>query len=235
MRRPASPSLFWTFAGAFLIVLVAGLGVQATVLFSIVGPISSARIRADAETVVRRAAHEVEQVLAVGGDPEPALAQVNDGGWEHPVIFIDTAGRIVSDRPLGPWRRRLTGDLVRLGLLAPSSLPPDSSRMREGGPPPRGNRSGPAGPRGPGRDERRLGDRIVVRAPVFANGVRQGELVTLVPPRRAFGLPPGIPRPTLFFLPTAALIAAVAGLFLFRALAHRLRALEGQAQRVAQG
>lgn len=252
MRKPASPSLFWTFAGAFLIVLIAGLAVQAIVLFSLVGPIATARLRSDAESIAQRAASEVGRELETGRAPDPQ--KVLDGfaaeGWRHPLVFIDTSGKLYAHPTAGgPWRQRLNSDLVHRGLLEPPAARahPDSMPHRgefaessDGNSrrlflKPRG--AGLPAQTGFGEDGERTArrNRIVVRTDVFAGDSLRGEIVAFVTPRRPFGLPPGIPSPALFFLPVAALIAGIAGLCLFRALAHRLRALEGQARRVARG
>ncbi len=83
--------------------------------------------------------------------------------------------------------------------------------------------------------ERGRGRRVIGSAPVLANGAHMGDVLVLPPrPDRTLS-PEGMPRPWVLFLPTAALLAGIAGFLLFRGMARRLSHLEDRVRRVAEG
>ena len=64
---------------------------------------------------------------------------------------------------------------------------------------------------------------------------RPGEFVHVVYLERRLDLPREIPRPGFVFIPLATLLSALAGLWLFRGIAGRLRELDAHTARVASG
>ncbi len=76
---------------------------------------------------------------------------------------------------------------------------------------------------------------IAARVPVMVRGVPSGEVLAILPPIATLGWPEGMPRPSLLFVPIAAVLSGAAAYFLFRSLSRRLRRLEEHAERVAAG
>ena len=130
--------------------------------------------------------------------------------------------------------------------------PPDRRPPGRGGPPrpPRpdgpGALGGPERPKPQARDPRpkrresdfpALGNlKVIARVPAMQGDERLGEVLVVHPVRRV-GL---FSRsqdgtPTLLLVPTALVLAALAGLVLFRLLTRRLRRLESMAGRIASG
>jgi signal transduction histidine kinase len=228
MRRLRSPSLFWTFAGSFLLVLIAAAVVQALVVVAVVEPIASRLQGARAELLGRETAEEVSAALA--GSPEadivPILAARESELRGVRLVFVRPDGRIVGDRGFGPGAGRRLRSLIE-------GRSDDLERPSPNGPRP----SHPPGRRG----SRRAGEgrfprlQILSRHPVAVQGETAGEIVALGPRARAIPWPVATPRPILLFLPVAVLLAGAAGLILFRVLIGRLRRLEDLATRVADG
>jgi signal transduction histidine kinase len=76
---------------------------------------------------------------------------------------------------------------------------------------------------------------IGARVAVTAQGRPAGEVLAILPPLASLGWPEGIPRPSLLFVPIAAVLSGAAAYFLFRSLSRRLHRLEEHAERVAAG
>ncbi len=85
-------------------------------------------------------------------------------------------------------------------------------------------------PRGGGRGRWARGGVEVV-----ANGETVGRVIVLPSRREGLVMPPGTPMPGLLFLPVAAIMAAVAGLLLFRWVSRRVERLELTVRQVADG
>lgn len=237
--RPTS--LFWTFAGAFLVVLVVGALVQAALVVGVIRPATRhwlegqgvAMARAGAEAVGR--ALERDTTSRIG----PVLRTVTGGRGPISLVYRDAAGRVEGiDRAMPGLRRELhPGERLRRGF--------GRSGRREAGPPTfdslpmtdpfEGGRRSPDGPSGPPPFLSGLLDRARARAPVMVGGARAGEVIALVPPLPLTSWPADVPRPNLLFLPVAAILAGVAGLLLFRTVGRRLGRLQDHAERVAAG
>lgn len=236
MKRWWTPSLFWTFAGSFLLVLVVAAIVQAMVVLAVVQPLSVRWMAERAERLVRDVGGEI---AATGGDADAVrevLRRNRPEGRTPFLLYRGDEGIVVSGRPLRPPALR---HLER--LLAEEN--PDAGRERLPDPPSgeRGEAQEP-GPRqdvGPGlgrTDRFFLGRmRILARHPVTTSSGVRGEVVALGPVSRFPLLPPGTPHHVFLFLPVAVLVAGTAGLILFRMLIRRVRAMDVLALRVTEG
>jgi signal transduction histidine kinase len=216
-------SLFWTFAGVFLITIIAGAAVQWFVASGVLGPLEQRDARNRAESAVSKAAAEIA-ALPDPGDPEAIraiLGRADESGMPGRLLYRSADGRVVVG-----GRGRVRGG--RGGARLEGAPPGERGELGE--PPP-----GP--PRGrneffgrPGFVPRR---EILARQDVLRGGQPVGEVIAL-----RFARPPlGIvgSRTSLLFLPITVLAAAVAGLFMVRILVRRLRGLETLAARVASG
>jgi len=214
MRPFRSASLFWTFAGSFLLVLVTATLLQGLVIVTVVEPIAARWAGERAADLAEDAAWALSELDSPG---EERIAEVlrslrGDERWILAFRFDD--GRLVTDRPFpGRGRRRPGREGTPGGGPGPGFPPP-----REGEGPP--HEAPPD---------------VLARRTVDAGSGLRGEVMVLGRPAR-FPLPlPHTPRPVLFFLPVAIALSAVGGLLLFRALVRRLRALESLATRVTEG
>lgn len=266
MRNPfRSPSLFWTFAGWFLFVLVLAAVLQGLVALALVGPLNQAW-RADlAELLARRAANEIAggsgawDDTAAAGILDRYASQARDQGLL--LVLLRPDREIVFDRHLpARLRARVTtlvggraeGDTSFAPARATpdASLPlPDTARV--------------------GRDEAATADDADSRSTRRRiDGDTSAEGITTEPgrPRRGPDPPirvlyrheiplflgqiiavqevrplPLVPTPgpgparLLLFMPVALMLAGAAALFLFRTQVRRLRALETLAARVSEG
>jgi signal transduction histidine kinase len=204
-----TPSLLWTFTGAFLVVLILGVILQIFVFFAVVRPATRHWLQAQGEVLSRAGAREVGRALEDNPNAvlEPILASVTRRSGAVLLIYRDAGGRIIAaDRPMGPRRREF------LEQLAPGQDPPDRLHPPPGGPP-----------------------GLRIQTAVMVAGQPTGEVIALVPVREIMHWPEGMPRPGLLFLPIVVLLAGGAGFILFRILARRLQQLEGHAERVAAG
>jgi signal transduction histidine kinase len=238
-----SPSLFWTFAGAFLLVLIGAALLQGLVIVTVIRPLSTRLAEDRAEVLVRRASLELESTEEAGYEEiHQILFSLRPEGGLPFLVFVDEEGWAIPDRPMPPPALRRIEDFLRGG--APSDTtgvgprrgrrPGYPGRQRARPLPPDGERR----PRGLGGiDPETLGRRLRVlsRQPVSLASGESGEIVALdVPPRFPIW-PHAAHRPVLLFLPMAALLAGVAGLIMFRVLLRRIRALENLATRVTDG
>lgn len=227
MRR----SLFWTFAGSFLLVLVTATLLQGLVILTVVEPISAWWREGRADDTARDAAG------ALGALADPTETSVADAlrdlaaTGRTVLVFRAEDGRIVPDRPLPPFT---VASVERL-LDGRAVMPEGASRGPRG--PAWGRSPGSRPPPGRFRDrpEREHELRVLARHPVDSASGLRGEVVVLgaSPPFRFW--PANTPRPILFFVPIAILLAAGGGLLLFRVIVRRLRAMETLAARVTEG
>ena len=216
-------SLFWAFAGVFLLTIIAGAAVQWFVAVGVLGPLETRDARNRAESAVTRAAAEI----AMLPDPRDArairaiLARADEPGMPGRLLYRAADGRVIAG---GRWRgrggrgaRRLEGE--------PGGPPPRSL----GGPPP-----GPPGSR-PDFFERAFIARreILARQDVVSGSLTIGEVIALRLARPPLGIAGS--RTSLLFLPITVLASALAGFFMVRILVRRLRGLETLAARVASG
>ena len=226
MSKRAGGSLFWTFAGVFLITIVAGAAVQWFVAAGVLGPLEARDARNRAESAVSKAAREI------GALPDPAdvpaireiLARADEPDMPGRLLFRAADGRMV----VGGGRGRGGRFGGRFEGGPPDGPPPGMLGEPRSGPP------GAAGrrdfPRGPGMAARR---EILARQDVVRAGQTVGEVIALRFARPPLGIAGA--RTSLLFLPITILASAVAGLFIMRILVRRLRGLETLAARVASG
>lgn len=207
-----SPSLFWTFAASFLLVLIVGTVLQGAAVMAVLGPLTRRWTEDRAALLLRNAAGEIQALPTTAAEDDVAAVLRNRRPESRfiTLIFVDSDGRMISDRrgfPREPGRMRELLD----GERRPGRRPGPGERLRD----------------------RRL--QVVGRLDVAAaNGLR-GELVALAPiPRLPLGPLPPIAWLVLF-LPLTVVVAGAGGLILFRMVVRRLRALETLAVRVTSG
>jgi signal transduction histidine kinase len=241
MKGLKSRSLFWTFAGSFLLVLLAATLLQGFVIVTVVNSLSARWTRDRADLLVKEVGTQVE---ALG--PGASESQVARLLRERSGVLI-LALRRADGRVILPWRfpppvhrrihRLLSGETDAPEDGPPGSGPPDD---RQGAPPPdnleRPPRPGPLGPpvewRGGPGDPGAQQFRLVTRQKLSGTG---GELAAFMPRGRFAFWPAGALQRLLLFLPIAFLLAGAAGTIVFRILIRRLRALENLASRITAG
>ena len=155
-RRFRSPSLFWTFTGAFLLVLVLAALLQAFVVVVVVRPLAERwaedRVRIQVRETAGRIGDLFETASAAGaaeGPSDRAIQEVLRGLRGEPgapgervfVLFRRPDGRIVADRPTpmrGRWLERALADDSPVGeFISPPERPrgaPPGERPPRGGP-----------------------------------------------------------------------------------------------------
>lgn len=260
---PRKRSLFWTFAGVFLLVLALATVLQVVVSVGVLRPLAAISERERAELVAMRAARGLAALPVAAGEDEVRRVLRASRVEGRPVftVFYDGAGRAVVEPLLPPDGERRVLALLGGATAAPDSLPagPPLPGMPGTGPSPAGDTTpwpAPSGARGPGSrgelppggrppfpvrgEGRRTGPgelrmEVLARRTVLREGAAVGEVVAIGP-----GGGPGRrgwpeARTLLLFLPFAVLAAGGAGLIMVRILARRLRALEQLADRVTEG
>ncbi len=219
-RRFRSPSLFWTFAGAFLVVLIAATALQVLVIATIVEPVATQWAESRADLIAREAAQEIGAALAESPEADIRGILRSHHTEVRPIIlaYRPPDGRIIADRPMPPQYHR------RLQSFMPP--PPDTITGRHDLRWPR---------RGPIADREGRRRRVLSRYPVVLDSGVAGEVIAWAPPRRFALWPRATPWPILLSVPIAVLLAGSAGLVMFRLLLKRLRALDNLAARVTAG
>ncbi len=226
MKRLRFPSLFWTFAGAFLAVMIVTFILNVLLVFLIIEPISTQLAHSRANSAARNAANEIAAAHQANS-LESIESILNHYRQENAPIFLAyrrSDGRLFLDRPLTGRHRRILNEIL-------DSIPehPRWPHSREAP-----GRWSPN--RGPRRElAQRLTDHYTVRYPVTVDSDVLGQVIAWMPPRRFPFLPPILPRPLLYSLPLAILVAGAAGLIMFRLMSRRLRMLDNLAARVAEG
>lgn len=257
-------SLLWTFSAAFLGVVVVGALLQMALVYGVIRPAARHWLHSQGEVLARAGAQAVGTALDRDPQariPE-VLASVTNRSGLVALAYRDASGRFGgSDRPLGGRRPLWRGRRGRLGGQAPGS----AVEPRAEGPMPLvpgdsvdpGDLGGTSGtpqarapspyPPLPGEPALRLGrpfpqfeagpngPEIGARVAVMVQGRPAGEVLAILPPLASLGWPEGIPRPSLLFVPIAAVLSGAAAYFLFRSLSRRLHRLEEHAERVAAG
>jgi two-component system sensor histidine kinase BaeS len=229
-------SLFWTFAGVFLVVLAAAAALQAIVALAVLRPLEEADRRSTATRAAERLAQTIGRMPAPPSERElvSVLRDARLPGRDVILAYLGSDGRIVGDRPLlpgmGPRMHELAADAgldAALRRPPPDGLPPDLRGPPGDGPPP---------PRGDGPRERGEGPRLELLHHV-ALGNGRGDAVLAFrsgDPAAAGGAGSGA-RAWFLFVPIAVLAAGLAGLLMVRVVVRRLRALDRFAERVTQG
>ncbi|MBN1825057.1 MAG: HAMP domain-containing histidine kinase [Candidatus Eisenbacteria bacterium] len=239
MARLRSPSLFWTFAGAFVAVLIVALFLQVTVIHLVITPLAERWAEARAEVLTREVAEELTAAFAADSLPDVRriLREREPEFSPFHLVFRGTDGRIVDGRPVPPDARRRIGGAFGGGKRPEEDEAADTLRERPRGEPPEvAEREGGF----PGRDrdeERRThrGFQILARHPVTIDSLPGGEVLAISSQHSFPILPRFVQFRTLLFLPVALLLAGAAGLILFRLLVRRIRTLEAFAARVEGG
>ena len=220
MRFLRTPSLFWTFAGSFLAVLVAATILQGLVIVAVVEPVARQWAETRAKSLAETAALEisVRMPLVTDDDIRDILRADRPRFGPLDLIYRSADGHLVTERPLPlEYSRRFE-----------SMLQENADTLQEKFNRPLGFRSSPE------REERPPRIRVN-RFPVVVDSVTIGEVVALAMPRRFGVFPFATPWPILLSLPIALVVAGTAGLVMFRVLVKRLRALDNLAARVTEG
>jgi signal transduction histidine kinase len=238
-------SLFWTFAGVFLLVLVAASALQAVVSVAVLRPLAAMSVRDRAELAVLRAARELATLPGQGEGPQVGriLRANRIEGAPIVLVFRGRDGGLTTEPPLPPGMQRNLVELLTGQPFTRSPLPfaPPTGPGGPGPPPGEGpsppspgpSPPGDGGLRPPGPRAPRL--EVLGRRSVTRDGEVVGEVAAVgTPMRQGFGSLPE-PRALLLFVPFAMLAAGAAGLLMVRILARRLRALESFAARVTEG
>jgi signal transduction histidine kinase len=244
-------SLFWTFAVAFLLVLVTALLLQAFVIVAVVQPITEGRAARQAEVVAREVA---ERIAALGEDPSPdGIRRVLHDARERPggergeppasYLFRSAAdGAVITPFRLPGFLVERYATLLETGEDPGGPEPPERPVPRAGrGPGPRRDGSGRDRARADGRgpdgrhDDPRFGLRVIAQWPVESEAGVIGDVFAVAPRQRVPLWPPRVPRPLLLFVPLAFVLSGVGAFVVFRMLVTRLRALEALATRVTEG
>jgi signal transduction histidine kinase len=216
LLRPRS--LFWTFAGVFLLVLGAATALELVVSVTVLRPLAAQRARDRAELAVDRASRQI----AAMADPydlselQRVLHDDRPGDGGAFLVLSAWDGQIVAERPLAADARgRIIALLVSAGL-ADSSAVVDSSAA-------------------PVAEDAATPYDLIAHRTVTINGDRFGDVAAIgsAPTTGLWALPEA--RTLLLFLPFAVLASAVAGLIMVRILVGRLRTLEAFAGRVTEG
>jgi len=108
MTRLRSPSLYWTFAGSFLVVLGLAIVLQGLVVVWVVRPAVHRGQEARAELAAGNAAERIGRLLAEGGPRSGVVLVLRE--WSRPetgvhLTYVDEDGASVPPRG-GPGRRR---------------------------------------------------------------------------------------------------------------------------------
>jgi len=241
-----SRSLFWTFAGVFLLVVALATAAQVAIGLGVLRPLQQNSLRAQAQGALYGAAGQIAELADDDGrEIMRALHENRVPGNSLLLVFLGNDGRLVPERPIPPGMmpqiRQLAATAKLPGALARpprEGRPPDGPRFDSGEGPPPGE--GPDGRRGPppgdGGDGPPLAPRdrrlvLVDHAPAAVGDRAIGSLLA-IGDTSVGALDPG--RWLLFF-PLSVLAAAIAGLWLARMMVRRLGALEAVATRVAAG
>jgi two-component system sensor histidine kinase BaeS len=258
------PSLFWTFAGSFLLVLLLAAVVQTWGTVAFVARVEAQRAVDRAEIATGEAAEAMGPHLETrDGRPVDGRAvgrllhdlQPEDGrywlvfqhreGWIEPVWRLVreeelALEQLVGGQVIGPGRPPGAPGAPR-GFRPPRPGPGERDPARGGEPPgsraddPPVGRGKPPLPRFWVEPLRRGMLQVAARRPVLVHGAEEGAVVALLPrPRTLSGLAL-TPTAWLFSVPVTLLLAGIAGLVLFRLLLNRLRTLEALAVRVQEG
>lgn len=212
--RRGHRSLFWTFAGAFFLVLLVAGGLQVVLLSLFFEPLIERWNAERARSTAASLAMEIGALpdSAATGAVARALQRAGDERVGVRYVFLGDRGDAIMDGPLPPGHRRELERMVR----QESNAPP-------------GRAGGPLRPRRMSR-----GPIVIATAPV-AGPARSGQVVAIGPPARLPFLPGAASRRAVAFLPVALLVALAGGLVIFRMIVRRLEALEHLAGQVAEG
>lgn len=237
MKIARERSLFWTFSGAFLAVLIVATILQGLVFFLIFSPALRNLMGNEARTAVLLAARDIERVTSPDSTEQAIhtalIAHATDPSRGF-LVFRHDDGRVVAARRLPGFIRRRLGDVIDGREGSPMQPPPGDAGQRPG----RGRGGGMGSEGRPGMMPEGMRDRaveVLAREQVLIDGAAAGEVVMLGWRPRVAWLPPGTSVRVFVFLPVALLVSAIAGILLLRALTRRIRRIEHLALRVADG
>ncbi len=251
--RPAAGgrSLFWKFAGVFLLVLVVAAALQAVVSLAVLRPMAANATRVKAQAAVTGAARDLGALTSEPDEPTVRGILATHGVRDGSVLLvaITPAGRIVPERMVPPpMIPQIAHAIAAAGIATPRlDLAPRGPGPGPPGEPP-GEPPGAEGPlpegAGPPPDARGGAgappfaprDRVLVAlAHADVPGVKDAVIVGVGAADTASPLATPEARLWLLFLPFAVVAAGVAGLVMMRLLVRRLNALDAVAARVAEG
>jgi signal transduction histidine kinase len=153
VKWPRSPSLLWTFAGAFFVVLAVAAALQWAVVSAVIAPLRRENQKSLAELVTRRAAARIERLPADAPPSEirRALQGYQQADGPQLLVYQGDRGEFVTSHPVPhPGRRdlaRLIGRWpVREGaepMTGPAGMRRPDGAFSEGEGPPDGPPAGP--------------------------------------------------------------------------------------------
>jgi len=223
-----SRSLFWTFAGVFLLVVALATALQVAIVLGVLRPIQESSLRSAATTSLSLASTRIADLE--GDDSREimrALHESRPAGNDLLIAYLGEDGRLIPERPVPPGMIRGVRHLAEEAHIAGASLRPPRDRF-DGGPPDRMGEGPPPDRRGDGPPLEPRDHKLVL---VHTASVAHGTLLAVAD--AAVGS--GDWTRSLLFLPLAVLAAAAAGLWLARMMVRRLGALETVAARVEAG
>jgi len=240
-------SLFWKFAGVFLLVLVAATALQAALSLGVLRPLATNATRTRAQAAVVDAAVDLRGLSSPGDFAwRNALRRHRVSDGSALLVLVTPDGRILSERPVPP---PMIPQIAHAIATAAIATPP----LRAGVPPPEGFGGGPPPREGPPPDaaDGPPGDgprsdagpppfaphdrTLVALAHATTGGAEPLVVVAIGTADTASPLATPEAHMWLLFLPFAVLAAAVAGLVMVRMIVRRLHALDAVAARVAEG
>ena len=237
-RRPFS-SLFWTFATAFLAVMVAAVLLQGWVVINVVDRLTDERVTERANTLIKQTRAELE-ALSERPDDQAIIRILRRFSLQDKnivILFKHTDKRLLPDRFLSmPLAQMMTEVLD--GYL-PAGRPPRPPRP-PGRPPPGRNSNGPP-PNGPppphlGAEPPTGQEAVLLNSQrIRIDDAVIGELMAVHLRESSLSWPLATDYQLLMFIPVALLFAGGGGLLIFRLLLRRLRRLEHFAVRLSDG
>lgn len=214
-RRRGPSTLFWTFAGIFLAVLILATVLQYHVAVSILRPLAERLQNTRAEHLAQDIADELSARLDVDPDTDVRLT-LRELVPPEPIALIfyrAPDGSIISPRPESEQRPRFQRGVIERMLDSARTEPGTRRAFRR----------------------TRMAAASQIRVPVVTTAGIRGEVIAVLPNRPADIHPVLGPWTMLLFLPVALIIAGAGGILLLRLLLRRLRALENLALKVAEG
>ena len=123
--RLRSPSLFWTFAGSFLAVLVAVAVLQTLVMVLVLRPITAHWNKTHAELLTSQVVGELADLPAPVSDEDirAVLHSIQSERGAERLMYIGTDRRVISHRGLPPHVARRIEQLTESEVELPPQKP----------------------------------------------------------------------------------------------------------------